>query len=128
MVRVANSILLAAFFCGSAIAHVADLELSGRDLSTYSGEIKARDLMDEDIMNLATRELSTVYARDSTLEERDPFGLGLILKAGFKIAKFAMRHRNHNKRSLDDENDLLERDWSFEEDDLVERNNYDTLN
>jgi len=84
---------------------------------------------------VVTREdLNEIFGRElvDRLEERDPFGLGLLFK-GAKLAFKAVQKIRH-KRSLveddlserEDELDLVDRDFDDEED-LLEREYYEDL-
>ncbi|PPQ86675.1 hypothetical protein CVT25_006750 [Psilocybe cyanescens] len=131
MVRLATSIVAATLLVVPALAATQQFE---RDVS--ESDLYTRSIVDDDIV--VTREdLIDVFGRDVVvdLEEREPFGLGLLFKAvktGVKLGKKAheahhhVQHisgnnnnnNNHRHRRAFDEEELSAREFV---EDLEER-------
>ncbi|KAF9553562.1 hypothetical protein CPC08DRAFT_754160 [Agrocybe pediades] len=131
-----TSILAIAFIAVPALAaSYDDYEQYERSLSDVDVDVYERAFDATDDVVVTREDLDELFGREfvADIEERSPFGLGLLfkgIKAAVKIGKAAhhaheAKKNHHNRREFIEDEDLELRE--FEEDDLLERENFDDL-
>jgi len=107
MVKIATSVFFAAVLVGPVIAG----PILASSVEQYQREVESDEV-------LAREVLETIFGREfdlNEIDERDPFGLGLALKLGRKVAGKLIHHHHHNdnnKREIEDLEEFFARELS----------------
>jgi hypothetical protein len=132
--KFATSILAIALLAIPALAASSEYEQYERSLSDIDSDVYERGFDAVDDIIVTREDLDELFGREfvNDIEERSPFGLGLLfkgIKAAVKVGKAAHHahsaNQNHNNHKREFEDDELELREEFE--DVYEREDFEDL-